>query len=206
MSEAERGLIIPAQPEIDSRVEYRDWARSPMTIVRQTHAILGLVMSDIPNVGPAREYLHDYTLGYLRNAEAGADELFDQRGFVQPDLDPEVREAPGHAFTVFGYLPDMTKSRFLPMGFSRRGMLGAPQTRSEFLKRLNELKANIWRIADRQVNPQVIFESDRPLLRTVNFFRVGSELPIHLSDSEHVQDQLEREKFNDFLGGMNIDL
>lgn len=207
MLDPEKGIIVPYRREVISYDESRDWSRKPMTVVRQTNTILDLVAHDLPNLEPARDYLRDYTLGYLEDAGEGSDELFDPQGIIREDIDVEVREAAGHAFTVFGHLPDMTTSPFFPTGFIRRaGWLKAPETREQFLKRLRELKINIWRLAMREVEPGVIFESQAPLFRTVSFFKVGSELPIKLSDSERVQDQLEREKFNDFLGGMNVDI
>ena len=207
MADQEREIFLPQGHEFQSVVGYRDWSRMPSVVARQTNALLDLLHQNaLPNLGPARYYLGKYTLEYLKRAEGGSGILYDNKGFLKEGIDLEVREAATHAYVVFGHLPDMVQSPFVPKGFSRRGMLRAPETRDEFLNRIKELKIGLWNVIAGEVAPQATLEAYPPLMRTFGFFKVGGDLPIRLSDSERVIDQIEREKFNDFLGGMNVSL
>ncbi|GEM_PF-1804525 len=208
MTDIEKGFSLPHPTEFQPVIGYREIEKSPPLVVRQTHTLLGLFhQGAIRNPEPARDYLQDYTLGYLKAAEVGSDILYDQLDqFNVQEIDLETREAASHAFIVLAHLPDKATSPFLPKGFSRRGMLKAPTTREEFLAKITELKVCIWQVVVGEVAPRATLEAYPPILRTFKFFEVGNELPVKLTDEEIKQEKLERERFNDFLGGVNTSI
>lgn len=206
MANAEKDFFVSNQAEFQSVIGYEEVEKSPPLVVRQTNTLLELYYQGaIWNPKPAKDYLHDYTLGYLRAAEEGSAVLYDRIGrLTAQDTDLETREAASHAFVILTCLPDRAKSPFLPKGFSRRGMLKAPETRNQFLARIRELKVGIWQIAEGKVKPYATLEAYPPLLKVFKFFEVGSELPVKLTEDKKRQEQIEREKFNDLLGGVDI--
>lgn len=208
MADTEKGFFIP-HPEFQPLITYREVERSPLLIIRQTHALLGLYYRGaIRNPQPATDYLRDYTMEYLKVAEEGSATLYSREGKLNVQiLDLEIREAAQHAFVVFAHLPDKARSPFLPQGFSRHsGTLSAPETRDQFLARIKELKNGILQIVIGKVEPYATLEAYPSLLRTFKFFEVGNELPVKLTDDERKQERLERERFNDLLGGIDISL
>lgn len=210
MAEKEKGFFVPHQPAFQPVIGYKDIEKSPSFVVSQTHALLrffyqGIIQEMIRNSKPAEDYLHDYTLGYLKAAEEGSSTLYNQiGGVVTPDIDLETREAAHYAFVVMANLPDMAKSPYLAKGFSRKGMLKAPTTQRQFLARIKELIFGIQQVVAGKVKPHVTLEAYPPLLRTFKFFEVGNELPVKLTDDEREQEELEREKINKLLDGIDI--
>lgn len=132
--------------------------------------------------------------------------IYNRKGLIREDLDLETREIAHHAFIVFANLSDNLASRFLPNGFSKRGMLKAPETREDFLKRIEELKIGIWQVVEGKVEPRTTLEAYPRLLRTYGFFRVGSTLPIRMSEDEKKKEKMKIEEFNDLLKGIDISL
>lgn len=130
MTDIEKGFSLPHRTEFQPVIGYREIEKSPPIVVRQTHSLLGLYYQGaIRNPEPARDYLQDYTLRYLKAAEVGSSILYDQLDqLTVQEIDLETREAAHHAFIVLAHLPDKARSPFLPKGFSRRGMLKAPTT------------------------------------------------------------------------------
>lgn len=176
MTDIEKGFSLPHRTEFQPVIGYREIEKSPPFVVRQTHTLLGLYYQGaIRNPEPARDYLQDYTLGYLKAAEVGSSILYDQLDqFTVQETDLETREAAHHAFIVLAHLPDKARSPFLPKGFSRRGMLKAPATREEFLAKITELKVCIWQVVIGEVAPRTTLEAYPPILRTFKFFEVGT--------------------------------
>lgn len=176
-------------------------------VAKQTSALLELFYQGaIHKPDLARDYFHDYTLSYLRKAEEGMGTIYNRKGLIREDLDLETREIAHHAFIVFANLSDNLASRFLPNGFSKRGMLKAPETREDFLKRIEELKIGIWQVVEGKVEPRTTLEAYPRLLRTYGFFRVGSTLPIRMSEDEKKKEKMKIEEFNDLLKGIDISL
>lgn len=193
--------------EFQSVIGYRESEASPFVVVRQTNTLLGLFnQGAIRRPKLAKDYFCAYTFNYLKAAEEGSDGLYDADGCFIKDIDLEVREAAHHAFVVFTWMHDRAKSPFLPKGFSRRGMLAAPITHHQFLERIKELKVGIWNVVEGEVAPHATLEAYPPLLRVFNFFKVGSKLPIRFTISEKKQLEMEREKMNDLLGGIDTSL
>lgn len=208
MTDLENGFCLPHHEEFQSVIGYREIEKSPPLVARQTHTLLGLYSQGaIRNPRPARDYLEDYTLEYLKAAEAGSGILYDQTGNLKPqEIDLETREAASHAFVVLAHLPDKATSPFLPLGFSRKGMLAAPTTKEQFLARIKELKIGLWQIADGNLSPHATLEAYPSLLRVCKFFEVGNGLLVRLTDDEIKQEGSERERFNDLLGGIDTSL
>lgn len=208
MVDSERNYFLPHNPGFQVRVGYQEIGRSPPLVARQTNTLLGLYQQGaIKNPQPARDYLHDYTLGYLKVAEEGSIVLYDRIDrLAAQEIGLEVREASSHAFVVMASLPDRARSPYLPKGFSRRGMLRAPATQAQFLERIKELKLGIWQIVEGEIEARTTLEAYPSALRVFKFFEVGSNLPIRLTNDETRQEQLERERFNDLLGGIDISL
>lgn len=165
-------------------IGYREPEKSPFIVVRQTDALLRLFYSGaIHRPGLARDYFHDYTISYLKEAEKGSGALYDGQGNLVPDVDLETREAADHALVVFTHMHDRATSPFLPKGFSKRGMLGAPTTHRQFLARIKELKIGIWQVVEGRVQPYATLEVSPRLLRIFKFFEVGTNLPLKLIES-----------------------
>lgn len=168
-------------PEFQTVIGYREFEASPPVVVRQTDTLLSLFhRGEILKPEFARGYLHGYTLNFLKAAEEGSSTLYDTKGHEFQNVDLEVREAARFAFVVFAWMHVRAKSPFLPQGFSRRGMLAAPATHSQFLERIRELKIGIWNVVEGGIEPLATLEASPRLLRVFKFFEVGSNLPIRL--------------------------
>ncbi|MBI2019234.1 hypothetical protein HYS95_01015 [Candidatus Daviesbacteria bacterium] len=208
MADSERDLFVPNKFNFQSVIGYREVEKSPPVVVRQTHTLLGLYYQGvIRNSEPAQEYLHDYTLGYLKAAADGAPAYYEQiKGQSVHEVDLETREATDYAAVIMSFLPDKAKSAIYPQGFSKKGSLKPPATLEEFLERIKELRIGVWLVVVGDVEPRTTLEAYPPLLRTFKFFEVGNRLPVKLTDDERKQETLEREKFNDLLGEIDISL
>lgn len=210
MTDIEKVFPLPHHTEFQPVIGYKEIEKSPFFVVRQTYTLLGLYYQGvfqeaIRNSKLAEDYLHDYTLGYLEAAEEGSSTLYNQiGGIVTPDIDLETRGAAHYAFVVFAYLPDKARSPYLTKGFSRKGMLKAPTTQRQFVTRIRELRVSIQQVVKGKVKPHITLEAYPPLLRTFKFFEVGNELPVKLTDDEREQKELEREKINKLLDGIDI--
>lgn len=203
MAEFERDFIIPPGSRFQPIISYREVEKAPPVIARQTHTLLDLLnQGAIKGLGSARDYLHDYTLKFLDTATIGSDMLYDRfRNSSGEIVDLESREAADYALVVFSCLPDRAKSPFLPMGFSRKGMLKPPITHGEFLLRIQELKVGVWQVVDGKTEPHSILETDPSLLRVHKFFEVGSNLAIKEINQKE-QQQSERWRINHLLDGI----
>lgn len=82
-------------------------------------------------------------------------------------------------------------------------MLAAPLTHPQFLERVKELKIGIWNVVEGEDEPHAILKAYPRFMRVFKFFEIGSSLPIKLTVNEKRQEQIEREKFNDLLGGID---
>lgn len=85
MADNEKDFFVPHQPAFQPVIGYKENEKSPARVVRQTYTLLGLyyqgvLQEAIRNSKPAKDYLHDYTLGYLKAAEEGSYLLYDEAG------------------------------------------------------------------------------------------------------------------------------
>lgn len=192
MTSPEGEMYSSAKREFQPVIKREDIASSPFAIVRQTYSLLELLYhGPMPDPDPARNYLQKYTLTYLKNAQEGMDTIYNNKGTVYKDWRPNISEAAHHAFIVFAFLPDRMTSRFLPNGFSRKGMLRAPETKEEFNDRLDEIKVGISQVVDGRIESQPTLFAHPRLLRTYGFFNVGSRLPIKVPADENKKQKME---------------
>lgn len=198
MAILENGCYIP--DNFQAVVGYRDYEQSPIRVVTQTSDLLDIYFrGSFINTNPLKKYLMEMTLGYLHRAEQGfyifADKTSklsredfkavtkDSRAYLQkPDI--ESNEAFGHSLVIFSCLPEFTSQGFLAHGFSRRQTLCPPETTLEFLGRIRELRREVGKIARGERETDSPIQADDALLRTYVFFKVGSNLPVKLSENE----------------------
>lgn len=185
-------------------IQYKDRDRIPPLVVRQTSFILGLFYKGtVSGEGIGRKYLQEYTLAFLDSSETGVDRVsFGRNKESFEGIDLEDREAADYTNVIFAHMPDLVRSPLLPMGFSRRGILRPPENRREFLGRVRELRFGIAQVASGVIEPNL--EVNPHLLRTFGFFKVGSELPIKVPESEIKPEVMSRTRFNDLLGGIDV--
>lgn len=207
MANYENEIVLPRGQAFQAVIGYRDPDRIPPLVARQTSTLLSLFhQGAIYKPDLAIDYLRGYALNYLNMAEKGVDAVYDRTSSSFEEFDVEVTEAADFAYVIFAHLPGLVKSPWLPNGFSRRGMLKAPETEKEFLGRIRELKIGIWQVVGGEMEPQTTLEAYPSLLRTFGFFKVGGELPIKLSEDERKMEAMGRERFNDLLGGIDVSL
>lgn len=207
MASPEGGMSLGPNPEFQPKIQYNDVFRSPTIIARQADTLLKLLHKGaIPDSELAKDYLQKYTFSYLNQATVGAGTLFDKHGAIDKDLDLEIKEMAQHAYIVFSHLPDNMTSRFLPNGFSRRGMVRAPETKDEFVSRLEEIKLGIWEILDGRAEPPLTLETHPRLFRTFGFFDIGSKIPVKAPEDPKQKEQMEKDRFNALLKDINVSL
>ena len=143
-------------------------------IFQQTNILMGLFRADaLPNPQQAHEYLQDTTFPFLRRASDGAILAYLKDFHPENIADMSALDA-RVAYAVFASMPDLTRSRFLEKGFSRRGILQPPQSPEEFKNRLVEVQAELALIANGSTS-----HSPEARLRAQAFFTVGTNLPLH---------------------------
>lgn len=207
MAGLEKGPFFSPDKEPKKISIHRDFEISPRSVTVQTHALLELFYHGIiRDSNLAMDFLKDNTIPYLSQAENGAESVYNRRGELFKDLKLELQEAAFYTFIIFANLPDNLTSAFLSMGFSRRGMVKAPETKDEFLKRIKELKIGIWQIADGRVAPNTTLEAYPKLLRTYGFFKVGSELPIKMPEAQKQKEEMGKDRLNELLKDIEINL
>jgi len=161
-------------------LKYRDAERSPFVVTSQTYQLLQLLQSPILlDRSFGSQYLSGYTMLYLKSAGENCGIIFDRDGQYKGNADLESREATNHAYAVFGSMPGMTALPKIPAlkdGFSKRGMLKAPESKSQYLARIREIKIELANIAAGSVILGQRPVSRVSLFRTLIFFRVAHSL------------------------------
>lgn len=212
-------FFIPRQRELRLIADDRDHEKSPSVVVKQTDTLLRLFYQGVINKpGPAKEYLHDYTINaYLKKAEKGSVSIYDKSGQSHDEIDSTEEEAARHAFSVFAHMPDKAKSHFLPKGYSRRLMLKAPGTQGEFSTRIKELKFIIWQVVEGIFDSHVSLEAYPSRFRTYQFFEVANGLPMSLTlnedeakreqeDNKKIAEKIAKRKLENLLGDIDVTL
>jgi len=126
------------------------------------------------------------------------------------------------ALVTLANMPDMVARKYPSDGsvLKRNAVKPSPQTTTELLGRLAEIQEVLrelyWGMIPRNFDGQTkTVDSQERILRTLLFFEVGNDLPLKKIDdskktlpkiSEGFQDISERDAFNDFLKGIEIDL
>lgn len=186
---------------------YENIERSPQVVISQTDLLLRLYRSRaVQQPELARRYLQDYTLRFVDTAAKGVERVFTKDDAVIESQSLDVNEAAGISYVVFAWMHHFATSRLLPNGFSRRGMLQAPATKEEFLKRTTEIKRELGLIVAGLRDSDLPLEANPSSLRTRTFFSVGATMPIKFPDSERELSEKEREAFDKLLGDTKIDL
>lgn len=188
--------------------KYKDLQRVPNTVVKQTHATLGLYRRQIlPDTNHAEEYLRGYTFPFLDNAVKGAGIIFERNKASKTVPDKEVTEAADLSNVIFSCMPELAKFRYLPNGFSRRGMLHPPDNKEKFIQRIDEIRYQIAFIVSGLREVSTPLKTSTATFRAMTFFKVGNMLPDHFSKNsvqEKAPDALGREYINKLLEGIQI--
>ncbi len=137
---------------------YKDHERAPRVVISQTHNTLKLYRAGV--IGDpkfAKDYIRDYTFGYLNTAAEGVERVFTK---APADIQPlEMNKAADVAHVVFAWMHYFAESKYLPMGFSRKGMLEAPTTKRQFIGRIAELKRELAFIVTGMRDPEIPLEA-----------------------------------------------
>lgn len=193
---------------------YRNAADSPFQVVPQTSGVLDLSLNGLHiDRGYARRFLEEATSPYLARAKEGLEIISSvhkesifinwqelvERGVEMEDR--EKMEAFGYMNVIFGFMPELPSS-ILPKGYSRRGNLRPPETKSQYYERVRELRLNVYGISNGKFTAGIPVEfMSPPLTRTLAFFRTGSWLPFKFPDAHK-----DRAEFEKLLGSVEINL
>lgn len=160
--------------------DYQPSDLTPFAISRQTALLLESVGQRLIVGQTARGYLHDVTLPlYLRRAKQGSPILYSDEALRANDIDPEIQMVARHAFVVFAWMPDQTQWKFVPGGFSRRGMLAAPQSEEAFNTRIDQIETYLSVVSMKQESAQPL--GNLTTLRTIAFFHTAGTLSFSFS-------------------------
>lgn len=123
---------------------YRPTDLSPFAITKHTAKLLDEIGQGIIAGCDAKEYFYEVTAdSYLARAKTGSRILFPNDTLGEDNIDPLTQEATRHAFVIFAWMHEVTKWKFIPTGFSRRGMLAAPTTQKQFDSRIDQLAGQL---------------------------------------------------------------
>lgn len=184
---------------------YKNPERIPKTVVTQTDSMIQLLNAGVVPQELIQNYLFNYTVPFLASAANGTKRIYDKEIVSAISLSTEINEAADFTNIVFSWMHYFARSRYLPDGFSKRGVLRAPQTEREFVKRVIELKDGVLEIADGKKSRGVFLESSPQALRTYTFFKVGSSIPLRFMESDREKKEHEVDVLAKLLEGINTD-
>ncbi len=213
--------------------EGTEYNGTPRTVVQATNLFLqlhqhgGLVLQS--DRDQAREFIQMHTFPLLDTASRGSGRVFGLAGvhkkFITNSQSVDLNEAADYVNVVFAWVHEMYKSPLLPMGFSRDGMLKAPQSIEEFDQRIREMKKELMLLVAGMRDPSTLHTHSPGPLRADAFFHVGSLLSDHLPTSESeieaqrkelakelskrkpdIIDTTKRREINRLLEGISIDV
>ncbi len=217
-------MSSPQEREVPrERIRLRNHFLSPVAMAKGTADILDIYFKDLlEDPQPGKDFLEENTIAYLNGAERGLsryvgkvgahrnvsiedmDRMFDLTS-GDHRYDPDDYESFDFSVVVFGMLPEVAKYKYLPMGFSRRGMVEPPFTTTEYLQRIKEMRREVARILVGQTIPRAIFPFNKPLWRTKLFFDAARQLPdMHKQNPAMLVDK-SREVFERLLGDIAVD-
>lgn len=176
---------------------------APKAVVSETKNMIGLLNGGVITPQVAKSYLETFTFPFLKKAAQGVDTVFD-RGLIF--IDPrqvDVNEAADFSSVVFSWMHYFARSRFLPDGFSQKGILRAPHTKDEFVDRLREIRITLPAIMSGVTRDTVPFYS-QPALRTYAFLKVGSSIPLRFAQTDRERKQYEDEVLARFTEGLDL--
>ena len=184
---------------------YEDPARIPKTIVSQTDTMIGLLANGGLSGDFIHSYITSYTFPFLKTAAVGVGRVFDKTLFIADSQPAEVNEAADFANVVFAWMHHFATSPYLPDGFARRGMLRAPQSEEEFVRRLREIKFQLAGMASGVISTDMTLDTSVAAFRTYQFFRVGAVMPLKFPESEKEKEKHSREIMAKILEGIDTD-
>ncbi len=205
-------------------IGYKDWNYAPSVVADATYTNLNWYFGSTLGKQYAKEYFAGPTLSLLHNAKKGFlrnYQKIDRIGVITEEdaarlhalakpfishPDPEEDEAFGYSLVVFSMLPVMAESGYLPMGFSRRGVLEPPFTTREYHERLDELQREFMGIVSGTTDPNMPVETRTSLWRTYLFFQVAHNLPIHFEQSPRDVEQRTRHTIEHLLDDIKVNL
>lgn len=195
----------------------------PIVVSAQTGKNLDFYFSrEFPDVRPFADFFEQNTLNYIGKVERGfravddkvkemtpeeVEEVLRNGGLSTLNPDIESRAAFNHSVVVFSQIPEILKLPWFPVGFSRRGMMRPPATRTDFLFRIFELKDTMGDIASKKIAPSASALESFSLLRTYAFFKTSERIAVKVGPGRKEIRELDREiqgqqrkMFNDLLG------
>lgn len=179
--------------------------RSPLVVAAQTSDLLEQLSYGDVRLGPAREYLHEFTIPYLESAAQSSSILFDDDALRSEEFDPDSEMAARHAYVVMAWMSEIVKSPQLPMGFSRQGMLRAPSTKRDFIWRISELE-EVLDLISTVHNALRTPDKNQSKIRTINYFGTAGSLKLHLPPTQRESAETERQNLENLLAEVNINL
>lgn len=183
-------------------IPYQDSDLSPFSIGRHTAQFLEKINYGLILGQSANHYFHEVTIPlYLEKAKVGSEVPFLREAFQADEIEPDNQFAARHAFVVFAWSHETVTSRFLPMGFSRRGMLAAPTTQEEYLRRIDDLISYLDKASTQQNRVSIKRPLDSTLvLQATAFFKTAGILKMDKLPNA------EKEQFESILGDTPVDL
>lgn len=185
---------------------YKDLDRAPKTVVTQTDSIIQLSNAGILSEDFTHNYLSTYTMPFLESAAKGVGRVYDKDEATIHINPVEINEAADFTNVVFSWMHYFAKSKFLPTGFARHGMLEAPQTTKEFMNRLREIKFQLSVIASVSKSNGAYIEANPQAFRTYTFFKVGSKMPLKFMESDREKKEHESAILEQLLNGIDTSL
>lgn len=155
---------------------------TPKAIVSETMNMMGGVFVGAITPELSRDYVQFYTFPFLRKAANGAGSIFDRKLLFRDTTNPEINEAADFTNVVFAWMHHYARSKYLPNGFSRRGVLRAPSSRGEFIGRIVEIGQTLPDMLDGKFRGSNLWNNTEAL-RTLTFFEVGRIIPLKLPET-----------------------
>lgn len=182
---------------------YNDIDRAPKTVVAQTDSIIQLSNAGVISSDFIDNYLSTYTIPFLRSAAQGVGRVYGQGVDGINPLSLEISEAADFTNVVFSWMHYFARSRYLPDGFSRHGILRAPKTTGEFVGRVLEIKDELLGILHGKKSNGTFLQSSPQALRTHTFFKVGSSMPLKFMESDRERKEHEAYILEKLLDGID---
>lgn len=164
-----------------------EYKKSPLVVARSTYIVLSIFSNEAdPDFTLGKYALFTETLPYLEKAKNGCGDSFNLNGNDPTIEDPLLLEASSHALVTLGSIPDFLTERSKKYSFSKKGMFRPPETKEEYLERIDEIKKEIVKILCNQTFPDDTNKLNFPLMRAYIFFKVGGQLPIKVTEEDKI--------------------
>lgn len=206
MGNPENPAFNLSRQEFETPPFYKDIDRAPKTVITQTDQIIGLSSAGILSTDTTYNYLSTYTMPFLKSAQGGVGRVYSKEAAIVQLQSPEINEAADFTNVVFSWMHYFARSNYLPNGFSRGGVLRAPETSRKFIERIQEIKFGLAAVASGNKISEVSFLSNPIAFRTYSFFKVGSTMPLRFIESDRERKEHEEEILAKLLEGLDTNL